>query len=266
MDWHYAENGQQIGPVSEERLLELVHSGSVKSDTLVWRPGMAEWKPFREAGPASPPPLNAPSPANGSGTRFCSSCGRPFAAGDLAMFGESAICVDCKPAWTQRLRQGMTSTAAVNLNYAGFWIRFGAVCIDGLVLGAVQGVLFFILFGGTFFSLATQAAQNPDAGAAAFGAMAGGLGMFQGLSLLVQCAYHSFFWFRFGATPGQMALGLKVVNPDGTAISVGQAIGRYFAYLLSGLILGIGFMMAGWDDEKRALHDRLASTRVIRVR
>ena len=264
MDWHYADAGQQIGPISEERLLELANAGTVKPETLVWHAGMAEWRSFREAGPSVPPPLN------GSGAnRYCSSCGRSFPASDLAMFGESAICMECKPAWVQRLRQGMTSTSVVALNYAGFWIRFGAVCIDGLVIGAVQGVLFFLFFGGTLFSVIGQAAQgqNPDELSGAFaGAFAAGIGMFQLFSFLIQAAYHWFLWFRYGATLGQMALGLKVVQPDGTPVTSGQAIGRYLGYILSGLILGIGFMMAGWDDQKRALHDRLANTRVIRTR
>jgi uncharacterized RDD family membrane protein YckC len=263
MDWHYAESGQQIGPVSEERLLELAHAGSIKPDTLVWHAGMAEWKSFREAGPGIPPPLQ-----NGSGTRFCSSCGRAFAAGDLAMFGESAICMDCKPAWIQRLRQGMTTTAATNFTYAGFWIRLAAVLIDGLVLGSVGSVLFFILFRDTFATIISQAARgaDPTQSGALFGAFAASMGMFQLVSILLQVAYLSFMWFRFGATLGQLALGLKVVRPDGSPISLGTAIGRAFARFLSWLILGIGYMMAGWDDEKRALHDRLAGTRVIRVR
>jgi uncharacterized RDD family membrane protein YckC len=63
-----------------------------------------------------------------------------------------------------------------------------------------------------------------------------------------------------------MALGLKVITPDGNRISVGRGIGRYFALLLDSLTLGIGFFMAGWDSEKRALHDRIAGTRVIRTR
>jgi uncharacterized RDD family membrane protein YckC len=264
MDWHYADAGQQIGPVTEQRLLELASAGSVTPDTLVWHPGMAEWKPFREAGPSVPPPLNG----NGS-NRYCSSCGRSFPATDLAMYGESAICMECKPAWVQRLRQGMVSTNVAALNYAGFWIRFGAVCIDALALGAVQGVLFFLFFGGTITSLVSQAAQgqNPDELSGAFaGAFAAGIGMFQLVSFLLGVAYHWFLWFRYGATLGQMALGLKVVKPDGSAITSGQAVGRYFGYILSSLILCIGFMMAGWDDQKRALHDRLANTRVIRTR
>ena len=65
-------------------------------------------------------------------------------------------------------------------------------------------------------------------------------------------------------TPGKMILGLKIVNADGSEkISFGKAVGRHFAKWVSSIIFSIGYMMAGWDDEKRSLHDRMCSTRVI---
>ena len=69
---------------------------------------------------------------------------------------------------------------------------------------------------------------------------------------------------KHGATPGKMACGLKVVSPDGGPVSYGKACGRFFAEMLSGLTLGIGYIMVAFDDEKRALHDRICNTRVIR--
>ena len=68
-----------------------------------------------------------------------------------------------------------------------------------------------------------------------------------------------------GKTPGKMALDLKVVRPDGGPISLGRAVGRYFAKIVSGIILMIGYIMAGFDSEKRALHDMMCDTRVIKV-
>jgi uncharacterized RDD family membrane protein YckC len=62
-----------------------------------------------------------------------------------------------------------------------------------------------------------------------------------------------------------MALGLKIVTVSGERMSVARTIGRYFAHSLSGLILYIGYIMAAFDDQKRALHDHICSTRVIRT-
>ena len=69
---------------------------------------------------------------------------------------------------------------------------------------------------------------------------------------------------RFGATPGKMACGLKVVMADGGKVTYLRALGRAFSEILSGIILYIGYIMAGFDDEKRALHDRICDTRVIK--
>src|SRR4051812_10366820 len=117
MEWHYADGVKQVGPVSEEQLLQLARTGVIRPETLVWNAGMTGWKSFSEALPGVPP-----ATPDGS-MRYCASCGRQFPAGDLAIFGESAVCAECKPGWVQRLRQGMTSTAPTHFRYAGFWIR-----------------------------------------------------------------------------------------------------------------------------------------------
>jgi uncharacterized RDD family membrane protein YckC len=66
------------------------------------------------------------------------------------------------------------------------------------------------------------------------------------------------------ATLGKMALKIYVTDLQGRRISFGQATGRYFGKILSTLILGIGYMMAGFTAQKQALHDMMASTLVKR--
>ena len=61
-----------------------------------------------------------------------------------------------------------------------------------------------------------------------------------------------------------MALGMKVVRPDGSRVDLGRAAGRYFAKLLSMIVLFIGYIMVGFDSEKRGLHDMICDTRVVR--
>lgn len=243
MDWFYAHEGRQTGPVSEADLVELSRSGTVTGDTLVWRQGMADWQPYRAASAGFETPL-----------RYCNSCGNRFPMSDLAVFGESAICAACKPAYVQRLAQGMTSTAATQFEYAGFWIRFVAYFIDGVILSIVRYMATVPLGLESFNQAIRPGIHWGDVGTASL------------IGLVVQVAYFTYFWTQHGATPGKMIFGLKVVRPDGSPISVGQAIGRVFAYILDTIILFIGFMMAGWDDEKRALHDRLCNTRVIKTR
>jgi len=102
-----------------------------------------------------------------------------------------------------------------------------------------------------------------------FAALPGIMGLI-GLSWLIQMAlslaYEVYFLSTRGATPGKMALGLKVTRADGTPISAGLAAGRFFARILSWLPLCIGFIIAGFDREKRSLHDHLCGTRVVYTR
>ena len=148
---------------------------------------------------------------------------------------------------------------STDLRYAGFWIRFGAKFIDGIVLGLAIGlpifiVIFFFAFRGGFSS------RNPSG----FSPVAVELQILLQLgSVIISVGYNWFFLAKYGATPGKMACGLKVVTPTGAPISSGQALGRSAAEILSRLICLIGYIMAAFDDEKRALHDWICNTRVV---
>jgi len=96
--------------------------------------------------------------------------------------------------------------------------------------------------------------------------MFGMIGLSALVGMVLGCTYETFFIVKFGATPGKMAVGVKVVRPDGSGIQVGRAIGRYFSKMLSAMILYIGYIMAGFDSQKRALHDMICDTRVIKTR
>lgn len=68
---------------------------------------------------------------------------------------------------------------------------------------------------------------------------------------------------KYQATLGKMALGIRVTDLSGSRASWGRVNGRYFASILSGMILGIGFIMAGITQKKQALHDMIAGTLVL---
>ncbi len=185
--------------------------------------------------------------------QFCSECGRPYSPDDLVRFGNAAVCAECKPNYVQRMREGVaTSTSLV---YGGFWRRFAAVFIDAILVGIFSTP---ILMGLTFVGL--NSAFDFDR----FGIIATLLGPAALIRSALFLIYYVYFLSQKGATLGKMLLGLKVVTASGGPISVGRAIGRYFAQQLSGMILGIGYFMAAFDDQKRTLHDHLCNTRVIR--
>jgi uncharacterized RDD family membrane protein YckC len=149
------------------------------------------------------------------------------------------------------------------VSYGGFWIRFLAVVIDSLILSVVQGIL-QLAFLGSFMHIPNITPGTPPQ--EFLGPFMAAMGMAWSISILVGGSYESLFVYKFGATPGKMALGLKVVRPNGGPIDLPRAVGRYFAKILSGIILLIGYIMAGFDGEKRALHDMICDTRVVRIR
>jgi len=80
----------------------------------------------------------------------------------------------------------------------------------------------------------------------------------------VTIAYTTYCVGRWGATPGKMACGLKIVTSEGGRVSYLRAFGRYWAEQLSGMLLYIGYIIAAFDAEKRSLHDHICGTRVVK--
>jgi uncharacterized RDD family membrane protein YckC len=252
MKWFYADQGQQKGPVDESALNDLVLAGVVRDDTLVWNQGMPAWQThgsLRGAAPTSTPLSGA-----ATDTRYCGECGRPFAASELVAIGPASVCAMCKPAYLQKLREG--GAAASARHYGGFWIRAAARIVDAILLN-VAFLIVRIPFGIAMF--APGPARNP----AAVMAMMGPFILITFLSMVAAACYEIFFIAKRGATIGKMIFGLKVIRADGYPLSLGLSTGRYFAQFINSFTLGIGYFMAGFDVQKRALHDRICETRVI---
>jgi uncharacterized RDD family membrane protein YckC len=134
------------------------------------------------------------------------------------------------------------------LEYAGFWIRFVAAFIDGIVLSVVNWVLAFAFIGSSF------SFADPDT-------LGTGVVFYYLITGALSCLYFAIMESsERQATLGKMAVGVKVGDEIGQRITLGNAIGRWFSKILSALILMIGYIMAGFDSRKQALHDKLAST------
>ena len=260
MNWYNVEQGQQAGPVDEAQFEELRRNGKIQADTLVWREGMANWAPCSEATgeqkPAGGLRLAArPGPAAGAGDEpveaVCTECGRIFPKDEMIRYGASHVCDNCKPAFMQKLAEGAKLDTGA-LNYAGFWIRFVAIFVDGIILG---GLNFCIgLIAG--LSAGQAVGVEPKSAVA-----------LQVVLIVIQLAigisYEVFLIGKYGATLGKMACKLRVVTADGGRVSYPRAFGRYFGKLLSYMVCSIGFIIAAFDSQKRALHDHICSTRVI---
>ncbi len=271
--WYYAMNSQQQGPVSLEALQALFRSGQLNADTLVWREGMAEWAPARTVaalqlttGPQSAatgdanaplPPLRAlPAEPTPELRSYCSQCGHGFSSADLIDYQGKLVCPNCKEVFFQRLREGLKPQDG-GYEYAGFWIRVAASLIDGVILAMLQFVVLLPLgMGSAMSGVLGNTAETATAVVT--------LGITYLVQIIVPLLYQGFFLSRYAATPGKKALGLKVLRPDGSHVSFLRAVCRSLASGLSGMILCIGYLMVAFDDEKRALHDHICDTRVVR--
>jgi uncharacterized RDD family membrane protein YckC len=215
--------------------------------------------------PATPPsalgaslasPAAASAIPSGGDLRYCSECGRGVPASQLTNYGDVSVCAQCQPAYTER--------RAGTRRFGGFWIRFLAVIIDAIIIGVVSAII-RIPLGLAGMGVGLGLSRNPDPSQvlAAMPTIMSLIGLSFLINMALTLAYDVYFLTTKGATPGKMALGLKVTRADGGPISAGLAMGRYFAKFLSSITLCIGFIIAAFDREKRSLHDHICGTRVI---
>ncbi len=129
---------------------------------------------------------------------------------------------------------------------AGFWIRFVAIVVDGLCLAVVQWVLGFGIVALMVGAPGTLAAM---------------IGLYA-FNLFLGSIYPVIFHWRWGQTLGKMAMHIRVVTVEGGPLSLGTAIVREIGYWVSLVTLCIGYLMAAFRSDKRALHDLMAGTRV----
>lgn len=134
--------------------------------------------------------------------------------------------------------------------YGGFWIRLVAYVIDAILISIAYGVIGAAM-GINIFN---PDIENIDPTTNL-------------ISLVIGWLYFSLMESsERGATIGKMAMGLRVVTSDYKRLSFLNATGRYFAKIISAIILCIGFIMIAFTDKKRGLHDMIAGTLVIKTR
>ncbi|MDR2638718.1 MAG: RDD family protein [Helicobacteraceae bacterium] len=136
------------------------------------------------------------------------------------------------------------------VKYIGFWARVVATIIDNIAITAILFALFVMLYATDFFNSANEYEIE---------------GIINIVGVSVSLIYTICFWVNKQATPGKMLFGAKIVDAKTLGKpSAGQYIGRYFAYILSYIPLGLGFIWVAFDEKKRGWHDMLAGTLVIK--
>lgn len=193
--------------------------------------------------------------------RFCANCGTPFSAELRQASPQPAAPVVSpqpqSPVWQPAAVSYAAPVSAVR--YGGFWIRFVAALIDGILVELV--VLPVGALIGGMIGLAGSATNMPGIGIHLVSGIAGAT-----LGLVANWIYEAAMESSSKqATVGKMALGLKVTDLEGRRISFARATGRHFSKFISALIFLIGYIMAGFTERKQGLHDMIAGTLVQRT-
>ncbi len=262
-EWYYSDAQRtQHGPVGAADLAALHAKGLLPPETLVWREGMSEWKPWREmireviAGDA---PENAHAEAMVQAAEAAPDDGayRPYAIVEASPYAPPQARVD--------EMQGVVSGGRVV--YAGLWKRFAAAFIDNFVTTAISyaALIPFSLIFGLGAAGMGSGASNPFLEGAGI-AMIGGMYL---VMILLPAVY--FGWMHASshqASLGKMAVGIKIVRGDGQRITFWRGFLRYIAYILFALVTcGLGVLisalMTAFTERKQALHDMICDTLVV---
>ena len=203
--------------------------------------------------------------ANVPGDQYCISCGHRLLPASVAA-SQSAVgvpcprcgasnppgdtyCFTCGAALGQGGQPQSASAArpAGIIEPAGFLVRLAAGLIDLAVILILRAIVAAIL----------PESSLPYVGNVDWGSI-------EVIYIVMHAVYFTVGVAVFSTTLGKVVLRLRVERTDGSRIGLGRALGRYFSYYLSALLLFIGFLMVGYFDDKRGLHDRICDTRVVR--
>ena len=244
MNWFYENNGASAGPVEDAALQELIAAGTITAATKLWHDGMAGWEPAASVLPdAFPQQAAAPAPQAPAAYPQ-----QPYAQQPYAQ----------QPAYAAPPPKPVKPLPVPASTIAPVWKRCVAYVLDYAILSIPTALQ-------TVSAAVDLVNYNVKMSQVGFGFSSYNFGL--AMASIWQLV---FFWLyfaafqssRFQATPGMMLMNLKVVNADGNRMSFANATGRTFASLLSGLILGIGYLLGLFNPARQCLHDMLAKTYV----
>ncbi|MGH8158865.1 MAG: RDD family protein [Rhodanobacter sp.] len=243
MEIWIGRDGERHGPYKEDDIRQWLRSGQVSRDDLAWYEGLADWQPLSVLFPDEV--RNAPPTADNS-----------------------------HAAPTAPLQALPQTTAAALEDYAGFWKRFGAWLIDYVIL-LIPTVLIFMSTGAMDafmqYWVQVKSGTSPEVAAVALKSTMLVPGIIVGVMGFVY--YILFEGSKWQATPGKLALGIRVTDSDGGAIGMRRSVVRNAVRLINiiqipfiGLIPFVSYIVTAWTPHKQGLHDMLAKALVLNGR
>ncbi len=138
------------------------------------------------------------------------------------------------------------------LGYAGFWKRAAAAVIDIVTLGIIGA------FVGGFAGGIYGALTGTPVGTHVLG---------RAIGILIGWLYYAIMESsQKQATLGKMAVGIKVIDKSGEAVSFARATARHFSKILSAVSLGLGYIAVAFTKKKQGFHDMIAGCLVVNSR
>jgi uncharacterized RDD family membrane protein YckC len=187
----------------------------------------------------------------------CARCGEAFCPNCIVEIGGSPYCAVCKGEILGDLRAGRP---AAGPELASIGRRFGAIFLDGLILGLPLGAVVLGVFASLGLFSGISAGKAPDLGL--FWAMEGVLFLGAFVSWVL---YEGLMLRRSGQTVGKKAMRIRVVSAEGSPLSPGQAFGRAAMRQVLGIVpcLGLVNYLTAFGEQRTCIHDMVARTRVI---
>jgi len=300
--WYYSdEERNRHGPLEPAQMIERHQRGELGPDTLVWRDGLSQWRPWRElAGeliaapgfaPAADPAAAERASAERTAAAVAAAIGQADAQADARAHidpapGGGAVSAAPSPAATPAAATDPAATPAPSDPHspysapraavaegsqvvqgqevvaAGFWRRVAAYVIDSTLVGVAYYSLFTALLLLVFLlGVVGDSTRWLESG----NAMSVLMMVFgYGLYGLISVGYYAGMESSsMQATLGKLAVGIKVVDAHGARLTRGRALGRWAASFVSYATLGVGYLMVAFTEHKRGLHDLVASTQVV---
>ena len=190
-----------------------------------------------------------------TGLERCDRCGGTFCPDCYVVLRDAPFCAGCKVDYVRDLRSGIVPGA---LDLASIGRRLGGLWLDGFLTSlASYAVLIPLMIVAGVTAAGNEGRADPVMTVATL--------LTYPFIFGVPLVYEGLMLQRRGQTLGKIALGVKVVTPEGSSISAGQAWGRAALKVLLGSCMGIDYLPALVTRERTCLHDMIAKTRVVRV-
>lgn len=232
--WYVGRHDKRSGPFTAAQLRQMALNERLKPTDLLWKEGMASWI-YASMVKGLFPHSAVPTPQ---------------------VVDKSAATIDDDIEFDPPEPQGRVDQA---MQYAEYLPRVGAALLDGLfvvLMGCIPATGIIIVFVALFST------ANPDAQA---GAVAIGNCCSQLVSFFISMTYYVVLeTSEKQGTWGKQIVGIKVTDLEGNRITAGRALGRYFAKILSGCTLGIGWLLPLLTEKKQTLHDMIAGCLALR--